>query len=79
MLVEIVSSVISLVFFLIGIRVGQSMKSDKPILPKPTNPMDLYKQRESKKIEEERQREVAIMLDNVDNYDGTPNKQKEIK
>jgi hypothetical protein len=41
--------------------------------------MDLYKQRESKRIEEERQREEAVMLENVDNYDGTPNKQKEIK
>jgi hypothetical protein len=35
--------------------------------------------KESKKAEEEKQREVSIMLENVDNYDGTPNKQKEIK
>lgn len=78
MWIEIVNSILHLIFFLIGLRIGISIKSDKPIIPKPVNPMDLYKQRESKKIEEERQREVAIMLDNVDNYDGTSNKQKEI-
>lgn len=55
------------------------MKSDKPIIPKPTSPADWYKTKESKRIEEEKQKEVAIMLENVDNYDGTGTKQKDIK
>ncbi len=79
MLNLIVSSILNLIFFLIGLKIGFSIKSDKPIIQKPTNPMEWYKQKESKKAEEEKQREVSIMLENVDNYDGTPNKQKEIK
>lgn len=79
MLIEIVNSILHLIFFFVGIRVGMSLKSDKPIIPKPTNPADWYRTKESKRIEEERQKEVAIMLDNIDNYDGTGTKQKDIK
>lgn len=79
MLIEIVSSILHLIFFFIGIRVGMSLKSDKPIIPKPTTPAEWHRTKESKRIEEERQKEVSIMLDNIDNYDGTGTKQKDIK
>lgn len=63
-------------------RLGQSKvntpESPKEPLIKKLSPMEIYKQREEKRIAEREQRIYQANMDNINNYNGTSDHQKDI-
>ena len=71
---------VNLLFLLVGYYLSNRIKSDKTSsFNLSLNPLDAHKRKLEKKDEEDKQRETAIMLENINNYDGTSNKQKEVR
>lgn len=70
---------LELLAFLIGARTAQKLHKGEDIeLPK-VNPMEAYKEhRETVEAKKEQER-MNIMLENINNYDGTGAYQKDIK
>ena len=70
---------LELLAFLIGARTAQKLHKGEDIeLPK-VNPMEAYKEhRENVEAKKEQER-MNIMLENINNYDGTGSYQKDIK
>lgn len=69
----------NLLAFLIGARVAQKVDKGEEIELPSINPMQAYKefteQREANKVQEE----MNIMMENINNYDGTGRGQRDIK
>lgn len=67
---------LNLLAFLIGAKTAQQVHNNEPIkLPNPIKVVEEIKE----KIEEKKEQEkLEIMLENVDNYDGTEMNQKNI-
>ena len=69
----------NLLAFLIGARTAQKVDKGEEIELPSINPMQAYKefteQREANKVQEE----MNIMMENINNYDGTGNRQRDIK
>ncbi len=64
--------------FLIGAKVGQTVSKGEEIkLPK-VNPMEAYREREARKEAEMEQNRLNTIMQNIENYDGTGNGQKEV-
>lgn len=79
--------IIYLLFLFVGVFLGrlgrqttkESINSATPFnLPK-INPKEAYMTRKEKEEVEREQRELNTMLENINNYDGTSNGQKDIK
>ena len=75
-----VFGVFILLSFVIGVRIGQKVNNNEPI---ELNPVKVYK---DYKEEEESKRQLKFseeamntMLENIDNYNGTAEGQKDIK
>ena len=65
--------------FLIGAKVGQKVvKGEEVELPK-VNPMEAYREHQERKEAERVKDKVETILRNIDNYDGTPNGQEEVR
>lgn len=73
-----------LLFLLTGymLRVlGEPKKTNKESsfsLPKITTPSEMIRNHKEKLEEQQREKEMNIMLENIDVYDGTANGQKEV-
>ena len=64
--------------FLVGARVGQKVTKGEEIeLPK-VNPMEVYREHESRKEAERVMDKVDTILSNIDHYDGTSQGQKDV-
>lgn len=64
--------------FIIGARVGQKIVKGEEVKVDVPHPVEAIKEHlEKKKIEKEQSR-IEIMMNNIDNYDGTALGQKEI-
>lgn len=62
--------------FVIGAKVGQKVVNEEPItLPNPVKAVENYKASQEYK---EEQRKLDIMLENINNYDGTSLGQKDV-
>lgn len=76
---------IYILFLILGFilaRLGQG-KVNTPEAPKvpittKLNPMELYKQKEEKRLAEREQKIYQANLDNINNYNGTSDHQKDI-
>ena len=67
-----------IVCFLVGARVGQKVSKGETVELPVLNPMRGYNEEKSRKeAEKERQRE-ALIMENIDNYDGTGIGQKDV-
>lgn len=65
--------------FVIGARVGQKVvKGEEVELPK-IDPMQAVRDHRAKKEAEMEQERFNAILRNIDNYDGTPNGQEEVR
>ena len=73
-------SLVSIVSFTIGAKIGQKVAHNEPIK---INPVKVIKEEiednKAKREIEEEERKLQTILENIDNYDGTPSKQKEVK
>lgn len=69
----------NIVCFMVGARVGQKVTNGEEVeLPK-IDPMQAVRDHRAKKEAEMEQNKVCTILRNIDNYDGTPNGQEEVR
>lgn len=76
-----------LLFLLVGFFMGRmtikTVQGNTNMLPeikKPNfNPMNAYREKKEREELEQAQKEFNIMMENVNNYDGTSNHQQEVK
>ena len=76
-----------LLFLLVGFYLGGFKRQNKqesintlPIAKVPNlNPLNAYREKKEREELEQAQKEFNIMMENVNNYDGTSNHQQEVK
>ena len=64
--------------FVIGAKVGQTASKGETIETPTVNPMKAYREREAKKEAQMEQDKIATIMQNIENYDGTGNGQKDV-
>lgn len=69
----------NLLAFLIGARTAQKVDKGEEIQLPSINPMQVYKEHREQIEANKAQEEMNIMLENINNYDGTGNRQRDIK
>lgn len=76
-------ALIYIVFLLIGAYLGRlgvrNTNTPDEVKTPNLNPFSAYREYKDKKEESEQERKYKIMLDNINNYDGSSNGQKDIK
>ena len=65
--------------FLIGAKVGQEVVKGEEVQLPTINPMEAYREHQERKEAERVKDKVETILRNIDNYDGTPNGQEEVR
>ncbi len=64
--------------FMIGAKVGQSVVKGEEVKLPSVNPLKVYREHESRKEAEREMGKLDTILHNIENYDGTPNNQKDV-
>ena len=73
-----VVALINVLSFTIGAKVGQKVvKGEKVELPK-VNPMEIYRERQDKKVAEEEKNKLETIMRNIERYDGTAAGQEDV-
>lgn len=67
-----------IVCFFIGAKVGQQVSRGETIETPTINPMQLYREHKDRQKAEEEQTKIEVILQNIENYDGTSNKQEDV-
>lgn len=71
-------SLINVMSFTIGAKVGQKIvKGEKVELPK-VNPMEVYKEHQEKKALTEEREKIETIMRNIEKYDGTAKGQEDV-
>ena len=63
--------------FLIGAKVGQTVSKGESI-ELPASPLEAYRKREEKRKAEAEQERIDVIMQNIENYDGTGANQKDV-
>jgi len=74
-----VVAVSNILCFLIGAKVGQKVVKGEEVQLPTINPMEAYREHQERKEAERVKDKVETILRNIDNYDGTPNGQEEVR
>jgi hypothetical protein len=69
---------LNIVCFFIGAKVGQTVKNGEPIKTPELNPMKAYREMQDRREADREKQKVDVILENIDNYDGTSNGQKDV-
>ena len=69
----------NLLAFLIGARTAQKLEKGEEIELPSINPMQTYREHIEQREANKAQEEMNIMLENINNYDGTGRGQRDIK
>lgn len=64
--------------FVVGAKVGQTVAKGEDIKLPSVNPLEAFREHESKKEAEYQQSRIDTILRNVENYDGTSNGQEDV-
>ena len=68
--------------FIVGARIGQKAGKSEPIKLPTLNPVVAYREHEAKKEARHKakaeQERIDIILQNIENYDGTSNNQRDV-
>ena len=67
-----------IICFVTGARVGQRVAKGEEVKAPTVNPIKAFKEHEAKKEAEMEQHRMDIILRNIENYDGTGNKQEDV-
>lgn len=78
LLIIAVVGTLNIACFLIGAKVGQTVAKGKEIEMPTINPLKLYQEQQEKREAEKEKRIVDTIMENIDNYDGTANGQKDV-
>lgn len=74
----LVVGTLNAVCFFIGAKVGQKVSKDEPIQMPTIDPMKPIREREARRITEKEQQKYDVIMQNIDNYDGTSLGQKDV-
>lgn len=74
----LVVGTLNAVCFFLGAKVGQKVSKNEPIQMPALDPMKPIRERENRRIAEREQNKLGIILQNIDNYDGTSYSQKDV-
>lgn len=77
-LIILVSGTLNAVCFFIGAKIGQKVSKGEPIEAPTLNPMKAIKEREERKEADKESERLEIILQNIENYDGSPNGQRDV-
>ena len=64
--------------FLIGAKVGQTVSKGETIELPSINPLEAYRKHEAKKEAEAESERFAVIMGNIERYDGTSNNQEDV-
>ena len=64
--------------FIIGAKVGQTVSKGEDIELPTINPIEAYRERESKKEAQREQDRLETIMRNIEGYDGTANGQEDV-
>jgi hypothetical protein len=64
--------------FMLGAKLGQTVSKGEDIKLPTINPLELYREREERKAAQAVQDRVETILQNIDAYDGTGNRQTDV-
>jgi hypothetical protein len=64
--------------FIIGAKVGQAVSKGEKIETPTVNPMKAYREHEAKKVAQAEQDKIAVIMGNIEAYDGTSSGQKDV-
>lgn len=64
--------------FMIGAKVGQAVAKDETVELPNLNPIEAIREHNSKKEAEREQERIDTIWQNIENYDGTSNGQKDV-
>lgn len=76
-LIVLAVGTLNIVCFFIGIKAGKKEDIQAPELPN-LNPFKAYQEHVEKKKLSEEQRKLETILENIDNYNGTSYRQKDV-
>lgn len=74
----LVSGTLNAVCFFIGARIGQKVSKGETIEAPTLNPMKAIREREERKEADKESERLEIILQNIENYDGSPNGQRDV-
>ena len=67
-----------IVCFFIGAKVGQQASKGEKIEAPAIHPLQMYREHKDRKEAEKEQDRIDVILQNIENYDGTSNKQEDV-
>lgn len=74
----VVISILNIVCFFVGAKIGQKVANNEPIKLPNVNPVKVIEEYKETKENKKEQERFNTMLDNINNYDGTKLGQKDI-
>lgn len=74
----LVVGTLDIVCFFIGAKVGQTVSKGETIEVPTINPIKAYNEHIDRKEQEKEQKRIDTILQNIENYDGTANGQKDV-
>ena len=78
-LLVLCTGLINALCFFVGAKVGQTVASGKEIqTPTIKSPMEVIRERQSTKEAKKEQERLDIIMQNIENYDGTANHQLDV-
>lgn len=77
-LLILVTGTLNAVCFYIGAKVGQKVVKGEDINVPTINPMQIIREREDRKEAEKEQSKIDTILQNIENYNGTSQGQKDV-
>ena len=78
LLMVLCTGAMCIVCFLIGASTGQKVSKGEDIKLPTLNPMEAYREREAKREARMEQDRLETIMQNIENYDGTANGQKDV-
>lgn len=73
-----VMGAVNVLCFVIGAKVGQTVSKGEEIELPSVNPVEAYLANKAKKEAQKEQKKIDVIKQNIDNYDGTSNGQKDV-
>ncbi len=74
----IITGLLNLFSFVIGAKIGQKVVNNEKIKLPEFNPIKVIEKHKEQKEVKKEQKRINTILENINNYDGTSNKQKKV-
>ncbi len=78
LLIILIISVLNILCFIVGARVGQKVNKGETIELPTINPLEIAKKHEYRKEVEAQQNKIATIMQNIESYDGASYGQKDV-